>query len=104
MQKSTQHTFSSPAMKKSKRNGLFRHHEPVKCVIEPLKWRWFALCGKSINNDLIDNDKIWINLLEDRNATSHLYSEQIANEIAHRIVTDYVEVIGKLIEKLDELI
>ena len=33
-----------------------------------------------------------------------LYSEQIANEIAHRIVTDYVEVIGKLIEKLDELI
>ena len=45
-----------------------------------------------------------INLLEDRNATSHLYSEQIANEIAHRIVTDYVEVIGKLIEKLDELI
>lgn len=53
---------------------------------------------------MIDNDKIWINLLEDRNATSHLYSEQIANEIAHRIVTDYVEVIGKLIEKLDELI
>ncbi|HED9568977.1 TPA: hypothetical protein R6P81_004536 [Klebsiella pneumoniae] len=40
-------------MKKSKRNGLFRHHEPVKCVIEPLKWRWFALCGKSINNDKI---------------------------------------------------
>ena len=57
MQKSTQHTFSSPAMKKGKRNGLFRHHEPVKCVIEPLKWRWFALCGKSNNNDLIDNDK-----------------------------------------------
>ncbi|MGM1200104.1 hypothetical protein ACS0TV_24515 [Klebsiella pneumoniae] len=27
-------------MKKGKRNG------------------WFALCGKSINNDLIDNDKI----------------------------------------------
>ncbi|HBX7755830.1 hypothetical protein CI741_16075 [Klebsiella pneumoniae subsp. pneumoniae] len=58
MQKSTQHTFSSPAMKKGKRNGLFRHHESVKCVIEPLKWRWFALCGKSNNNDLIDNDKI----------------------------------------------
>ena len=57
MQKSTQHTFSSAAMKKGKRNGLFRHREPVKCVIEPLKWRWFALCGKSINNDLIDNDK-----------------------------------------------
>ncbi|WP_199917426.1 hypothetical protein, partial [Klebsiella pneumoniae] len=36
----------------------FRYHEPVKCVIEPLKWRSFALCGKSINNDLIDNDKI----------------------------------------------
>ncbi|HDK5888857.1 TPA: hypothetical protein M4Y82_000087 [Klebsiella pneumoniae] len=45
-------------MKKGKRNGLYRHREPVKCVIEPLKWRWFALCGKSINNDLIDNDKI----------------------------------------------
>ena len=59
---------------------------------------------KAYANHLIDNDKIWINLLEDRNATSHLYSEQIANEIAHRIVTDYVEVIGKLIEKLDELI
>ena len=44
---------------------------------------------KAYANHLIDNDKIWINLLD---------------EIAHRIVTDYVEVIGKLIEKLDELI
>lgn len=59
---------------------------------------------KAYANHLIDNDKLWINLLEDRNATSHLYSEQIANEIAHRIVADYVEAIGKLIEKLDELL
>ena len=50
--------FFVTGYEKGKRNGLFRPHEPVKCVIEPLKWRWFALCGKSINNDLIDNDKI----------------------------------------------
>ncbi|WP_162551513.1 hypothetical protein [Klebsiella pneumoniae] len=40
------------------RYGLFCHHEPVKCVIEPLKWRWFALCWISINHDLIGDDKI----------------------------------------------
>lgn len=59
---------------------------------------------KAYRNNLIDDEKLWIKLLEDRNATSHLYSEEAANEIAHRIVSQYVDAVGLLIEKLDKLI
>lgn len=59
---------------------------------------------KAYVNNLISNDKVWINLLEDRNATSHIYNEALADEIANRIVKDYVEAIGELVENLEKLL
>ena len=55
-------------------------------------------------NNLIDSEKLWIKLIEDRNATSHIYSEKLADPIANRICKDYVVIIGNLIEKLEEAI
>ncbi len=55
-------------------------------------------------NNLIDQEQLWLKLIEDRNATSHIYSEKLAKPIADRICNDYVLIIGQLIAKLEEAI
>lgn len=59
---------------------------------------------KAYVNNLISDDKVWINLLEDRNATSHIYNEDLSDEIANRIVKYYVKAIGELIDNLEQVI
>lgn len=59
---------------------------------------------KAFVNNLISDDKVWINLLEDRNCTSHIYNENLANEVAERIVKYYVAAIGELVENLGKLL
>lgn len=59
---------------------------------------------KAYVNNLISDDKVWINLLEDRNSTSHIYNEDMLNEIADRIVHQYVMAIGELVDNLEKLL
>lgn len=59
---------------------------------------------KAYVNNLISDDKVWINLLEDRNATSHIYNEALSDEIAERIVKNYVDAIGELVSNLEKLL
>ncbi|NFE93566.1 UNVERIFIED_ORG: nucleotidyltransferase [Clostridium botulinum] len=59
---------------------------------------------KAYVNNLISDDKVWINLLEDRNSTSHIYNESLSDEIANRIVKYYVNAIGELVENIGEVI
>lgn len=59
---------------------------------------------KAYVNNLISDDKVWINLLEDRSCTSHIYNENLANEVADRIVNNYVEAIRELVENLEKLL
>lgn len=59
---------------------------------------------KAYVNNLISDDKVWIKLLEDRNCTSHIYNENLANEVADRIVNNYVEAIRELVENLEKLL
>lgn len=59
---------------------------------------------KAYVNNLISSEEIWINLLEDRNCTSHIYNENLASEVAERIVKDYVPAIEELVEKLKKLL
>ncbi|CDM69366.1 Nucleotidyltransferase domain-containing protein [Clostridium bornimense] len=59
---------------------------------------------KAYVNNLISSEEIWINLLEDRNCTSHIYNENLASEVAERIVKDYVPAIEELVEKLEKLL
>jgi len=58
---------------------------------------------KAYVNNLISDDKVWISLLEDKNSTSHVYNKNLANEIASRIVNEYVDAIGELIDNLGKL-
>lgn len=55
---------------------------------------------KAYVNNLISDDKVWINLLEDRNSTLHIYNEKLADEIATRIVDKYVKAIEELINNI----
>ena len=59
---------------------------------------------KAYVNNLISDDKVWINLLEDRNSTSHIYNESMSNQIANRIVNQYVDAISELVENLEKLL
>lgn len=38
--------------------------------------------------------------MEDRNATSHIYNEKLADEIADRIKHQYIQVIEKMVESI----
>ncbi|MBS5885566.1 nucleotidyltransferase substrate binding protein [Clostridium sp.] len=59
---------------------------------------------KAYVNNLISDDKVWINLLEDKNSMPHIYNENMSNEIADRIVNKYVDAIGELVENLEKLL
>lgn len=59
---------------------------------------------KAYVNNLISDDKVWINLLEDRNSTSYIYNENLADEVANRIVKYYVEAIAELVDNLENLL
>lgn len=59
---------------------------------------------KAYVNNLISDDMVWIHLLEDRNSTSHIYNEKLADEVANRIVKDYVKAIGELIDNLETVL
>lgn len=59
---------------------------------------------KAYVNNLISSEETWINLLEDRSCTSHIYNENLASEVAERIVKDYVPAMEELIEKLKNLL
>ncbi|NBX02889.1 MAG: nucleotidyltransferase [Alphaproteobacteria bacterium] len=37
----------------------------------------------------IDNEKLWLDMLDDRNKTSHTYKQQLAHDIYNRIKTYY---------------
>ena len=51
---------------------------------------------------LITDDKIWVQLLNDRNLTSHIYKEEIADEICERIIKTYFQEFKALSKRLAE--
>ena len=56
---------------------------------------------KAYSNYIIDDDGLWIRLMEDRNKTSHVYSEDMSDAIACRIKNEYIQAIGQLIAKIE---
>ncbi|MBM3834397.1 MAG: nucleotidyltransferase [Verrucomicrobia bacterium] len=46
---------------------------------------------------------VWLQLLEDRNLTSHAYDEALAQRIYENIVKDYVTVLGAMAERINRL-
>jgi nucleotidyltransferase substrate binding protein (TIGR01987 family) len=59
-----------------------------------------AILQESYQNALISNEKIWLDMLRDRNQTSHTYNEQLADSIFHRITNIYTTEIRKVFDYL----
>lgn len=60
-----------------------------------------AVMKEAYANNLIDDEKLWIELLYSRNLTSHIYDEITASEIYYNIRDKYVLLFKKLIKKLE---
>lgn len=56
---------------------------------------------EAFNANLINNENTWINMLRDRNMTSHTYDEKLADEIFFRIKL-YVPELRNLLNKIQE--
>ena len=50
--------------------------------------------------ELIKDDELWLAMLNDRNSTAHIYSEQLAIEISHNIQDKYVIELANLLEEI----
>jgi len=59
-----------------------------------------AVIKEAYVQKLIMNEKNWLLMLSDRNMTSHVYREEMAEEIAERITTYYIREFELLLEKL----
>ena len=55
---------------------------------------------KAFRYALIDDDEILLDMIDDRNRSSHIYDEKTSEEIFNRIKEVYVEVIEKILNKL----
>lgn len=59
-----------------------------------------AVIKEAYAQKLIENENNWILMLNDRNMTSHVYKEEMAEEIAERIVSIYIKEFESLLFKL----
>jgi nucleotidyltransferase substrate binding protein (TIGR01987 family) len=50
--------------------------------------------------NLIDDEKVWLQMLQDRNQTSHTYDEELADRIYAAIKADYYPIMRKTLDKL----
>ncbi|WP_343186070.1 HI0074 family nucleotidyltransferase substrate-binding subunit [Anoxynatronum sibiricum] len=59
-----------------------------------------AVIKEAFVQRLIINEENWLLMLNDRNMTPHVYKEEMAEEVAERIASCYVEEFELLLEKL----
>ncbi len=52
---------------------------------------------------LIEDGELWLDVLEDRNLTSHTYDEITANRIKDNIIKNYINLFEKFIKKIKEV-
>lgn len=50
--------------------------------------------------DMIKDEELWLQMLKDRNSTSHLYDEKIAVQISKRIQTSYLTELIRLAQAI----
>ena len=57
---------------------------------------------KAFEVDIIENGHVWLDALKNRNLTSHIYSEQMADKVVARIRTQYAPLLEKLHHRLQQ--
>ncbi len=55
-------------------------------------------------NGIIEDGDKWLKMLSDRNMTSHLYNQKMAQKIYQNIKFEYVELFRKLLLKFEKII
>ena len=61
-----------------------------------------SVMKEAFSYGLITDDKIWVQLLNDLNLTSHIYKDEIADEICERIIKTYFQEFKALSKRLAE--
>lgn len=59
-----------------------------------------AIFKEAYSQKLIVNEEAWLSMLSDRNLTSHVYKEEMAEEIVQRITGQYMKELEKLLSRL----
>lgn len=104
--------FSQPGASKVIRDGLIQRFE----FTYELAWKTTkayledsgivevnspkAVIKEAFAQKLLHDEKTWLLMLQDRNMTSHLYKEEMAEEIAIRISSLYLEEFKLLLHKI----
>lgn len=57
----------------------------------------------AFNRGLITNGEVWMNMIADRNLTSHTYQEEISEQILNRIVDQYYTLFTAFEKKMEQL-
>lgn len=55
---------------------------------------------EAFSSGIIKDEELWLEMLNDRNATSHIYSEKLAADICKNIIDKYIIELDKLSEKI----
>lgn len=63
-----------------------------------------SIMKESYKMGLITEGELWLDMLEDRNLTSHTYDEIVANTIRDNILNTHYTLLKKLKEKMEEKI
>lgn len=63
--------------------------------------RIILLIKETYAQKLILDEEIWLTMIKDRNMTPHLYQEEMAKEIATRIIDCYINEFNKLIKAIN---
>ena len=53
---------------------------------------------------LIDNGEAWLEMVDDRNKTSHLYDEDMAKDVVDEIINTYYMLFLELREKMEQIV
>ena len=51
---------------------------------------------------MIENEEVVLDMLNDRNQTSHIYSEELSSEIFNRISSDYILAMKKIFQEIED--
>ena len=58
---------------------------------------------KAFRHSLIEDDDIVLDMLDDRNRSSHIYDEKTSREIFERIRDVYVDAVGEILRRISEV-
>lgn len=55
---------------------------------------------EAFSSDLIQDEDKWLSMLNDRNSSTHIYSEELAIEICNNITSKYIKAFEALMEQI----